>query len=240
MNVFKHRISIATALLLGIAGIGVANATIVMNFDQLNPQGEYVDNYYNGGCGGSLNGGSTTCNGPTDGVVWWQAIAGGSPNGYWAGISNEPSPPNTAGAPDQGGDFGLNVATGFTTSLSFYYTAPSSGGEGGNATTVGSVSIWSGQNGTGTLLGTLSLPATGSSCDSAYYFSCWTSLGTTFAGTAQSVVFGGSTENYQLDSVTLGSGSPINPVPEPAELGMFGLGVLLIGLFAGLRRRNAA
>jgi hypothetical protein len=27
------------------------------------------------------------------------------------------------------------------------------------------------------------------------------------------------------------------PVPEPAALGMFGFGALLIGLFAGLRRR---
>lgn len=33
------------------------------------------------------------------------------------------------------------------------------------------------------------------------------------------------------------SGTPSVAVPEPAELGIFGLGVLLIGLFAGLRRR---
>ena len=30
----------------------------------------------------------------------------------------------------------------------------------------------------------------------------------------------------------------VHPVPEPAALGMFGLGALLIGLFAGLRRRR--
>lgn len=30
----------------------------------------------------------------------------------------------------------------------------------------------------------------------------------------------------------------VHPVPEPAVLGMFGLGALLIGLFAGLRRRR--
>jgi len=30
----------------------------------------------------------------------------------------------------------------------------------------------------------------------------------------------------------------VNPVPEPAVLGMFGLGILLIGGFAGLRRRR--
>lgn len=31
--------------------------------------------------------------------------------------------------------------------------------------------------------------------------------------------------------------NPVNPVPEPAELGMFGFGVLLIGMCLGLRRR---
>ncbi|HET9819750.1 MAG TPA: PEP-CTERM sorting domain-containing protein [Rhodanobacteraceae bacterium] len=30
----------------------------------------------------------------------------------------------------------------------------------------------------------------------------------------------------------------VHPVPEPAALGMFGAGILLIGLFAGLRRRS--
>lgn len=33
------------------------------------------------------------------------------------------------------------------------------------------------------------------------------------------------------------AGTPSVSVPEPAELGIFGVGVLLIGLFAGLRRR---
>lgn len=39
-----------------------------------------------------------------------------------------------------------------------------------------------------------------------------------------------------MSAVTVG-GVPINGVPEPAALGMFGLGALLIGLFTGLRRR---
>lgn len=39
-----------------------------------------------------------------------------------------------------------------------------------------------------------------------------------------------------MSGVTVG-GVPINGVPEPAAFGMFGLGVLLLGLFAGMRRR---
>lgn len=38
------------------------------------------------------------------------------------------------------------------------------------------------------------------------------------------------------DSGFIVSGGPVS-VPEPAELGIFGLGVLLVALFAGLRRR---
>jgi len=37
--------------------------------------------------------------------------------------------------------------------------------------------------------------------------------------------------------ITFGGGGGPTPVPEPGALGMFGLGALLIGLFAGLRRR---
>jgi len=53
---------------------------------------------------------------------------------------------------------------------------------------------------------------------------------------------GGTIFGYQatrLGVAPLGdfSGSITQAVPEPAEFGMFGLGVLLVGLFAGLRRR---
>jgi hypothetical protein len=49
------------------------------------------------------------------------------------------------------------------------------------------------------------------------------------------VVFRGFLGLVGFDNVTLGA----NPqaVPEPAALGMFGLGVLLIGMFAGMRKR---
>jgi hypothetical protein len=46
----------------------------------------------------------------------------------------------------------------------------------------------------------------------------------------------GYASGLAMSGVTVG-GTPINGVPEPAVLGMFGLGALLVGLFAGLRRR---
>lgn len=46
---------------------------------------------------------------------------------------------------------------------------------------------------------------------------------------------------FDIDNVRFGAAdqivTPPTGVPEPGELGMFGLGALLIGLFAGLRRR---
>jgi hypothetical protein len=45
--------------------------------------------------------------------------------------------------------------------------------------------------------------------------------------------YGGNNAN-----ILFGSGFDLHYVPEPAELGMFGFGILLIGLFLGLRRRQ--
>lgn len=49
---------------------------------------------------------------------------------------------------------------------------------------------------------------------------------------------GAEGSGFAIDNVRFGASEDIViGVPEPAELGMFGLGVLLIGLFVGLRRR---
>lgn len=40
-----------------------------------------------------------------------------------------------------------------------------------------------------------------------------------------------------FDNITLGTDAPAAVVPEPGALGTFGLGVLLLGVFGGLRRR---
>jgi hypothetical protein len=74
-------------------------------------------------------------------------------------------------------------------------------------------------------------------CDGgAGLFHCWNFIDDLlFNGIAHSVVFGGNFNNVAYDNVSFGLAS--TSVPEPAALGMFGLGALLIGLFAGLRRR---
>lgn len=231
MSALKTQLGIAAVLVLGMLFAGIASATtIVMNFDSItgnNGNGEYVDQYYNGGCTSSYNGGGTTCGGPNDGVVWSNALAVGAPNGLANNAANEPSQPNAMGFLSSNAAF-MNVAAGFTTGFSFYYAAPYVGG---------SINVYSGQDGTGTVLATLSLPTNGADCDGySQNYSCWSPIGVSFSGVAESVAFGGNADYILFDNVTLGSNTPIK-APEPAALGMFGLGVLLIGAFVGLRRR---
>lgn len=232
MNVLKKQLGVAAVLMAGMLFCGFVSATTIqMDFDGLTngqSRGEYVDNYYNGGCGGSYGGGPVDCGGPNYGVVWTHAIVGGAPNGLFNNVGNGPSAPNVGGFDDNTGAF-MNVAAGFDT-FSFYYAA---------ANTAGSISVYSDPNGTGSLLASMALPVNGSNCNGASQsYSCWTSIDVSFAGTAKSVNFGGMASYIVFDNVTLGLSTPVNPVPEPATLGMFGLGMLLIGLFAGLHRRR--
>ncbi|EIM02371.1 hypothetical protein RHOFW104T7_09625 [Rhodanobacter thiooxydans] len=212
---------------------GIASATTVMSFDEMQHQpAELVDNYYNGGCSSSYSGSGITCGGPNYGVVWSSALAGGAPNGLWGNVANEPSGPNVMGFLDANSAI-MNVAAGFDTGFSFYYAAPN---------TAGSITVYDGLNDSGNILATLFLPINGGNCDGfAQTYSCWSPIGVTFAGIAKSVNFGGVADFIVFDNVTIGSNTPGggngNNVSEPATLGMFGLGMLLIGLFAGVRRR---
>lgn len=69
----------------------------------------------------------------------------------------------------------------------------------------------------------------------------WTSMahvqGIGAAGCSSFIVAGTGTDASGPDDEQCGSTPPPVAVPEPAALGMLGFGVLLIGVFAGLRRR---
>lgn len=68
-------------------------------------------------------------------------------------------------------------------------------------------------------------------------------FGSALTGNPFTVNGSGYSSVAHVQGITVGgsgwivSGPPSVSVPEPAELGLFGLGVLLVGLFAGLRRR---
>jgi hypothetical protein len=127
----------------------------------------------------------------------------------------------------------MNRVAGFNSGFSFFYTAINN---------PGAFSVWSGLNGTGSLLATLALPVTTSGPCPSYAgpFCPFVAAGVAFAGTAQSVTFAGVGNQIVFDDVTFGSAVPGTTItPEPGTLGLLATG--LVGLFGiARRRRNAA
>jgi hypothetical protein len=217
--------SMALAGVLGLLGLGAgsvaANAAIVLNFAGLNGSaGEHILNYYNGGLGGDGSG-----PGPNFGITFGpDAIAC---NGAPGGSCNTAMIPGGAGAQiafflTGPGDV-MDRAAGFTAGFSFFYSA---------AFDSGSVEVFSGLDGTGTLLATLALPVTtnGASVPGCLgrNFCPFVAAGITFSGTAESVDFTGTANQIAFADITLGSATPGGTVPEPSTWAM-----MLVG-FAGL------
>jgi phospholipase C len=115
---------------------------------------------------------------------------------------------NYGGTLNTGGSY-LNFSQGFS-GISFNYALSAN-----NAEFNGTADIWSGLNGTGSLLGSIALSATGAgnSCTTAQYAYCnWSSVSASSFGTAESITFGGtSTSDYAEFS-----GVQVTAVPLPA------------------------
>ncbi|WP_081469535.1 PEPxxWA-CTERM sorting domain-containing protein [Sphingomonas sp. PAMC 26617] len=123
----------------------------------------------------------------------------------------------------------LNVTNGFDTGFSFFYTSA----------TAATVRVFSGFNGTGTLLGTIDLSAQFTqNCggDPTGDFCNFTNAGVAFAGTAHSIDFGGTASQTGYDDITFGSDVAGGAVPEPATWAMMLAGFGMIG--CTVRRRQ--
>jgi hypothetical protein len=126
----------------------------------------------------------------------------------------------------------MNVAAGFNTGFSFYYAAAFAG----------SISVYSGLNGTGTLLATLTLPAVGVQDVTEPYYGLegWTPIGVSFSGTAESVDFSGTANYIAFADVTLNSSTPIigSGVPETTGINICVLaGLVLAGAGWAFRKQ---
>jgi len=214
-------LTVALTALFFSASPAYANSGELMTFQGLGDL-QPVGNFYNGG---------GLANTPNYGVTFssnffgLRAIANGgagnfapTPTGTPAIFMNGPTGSMVTGV--------MNVAPGFSNGLNFFYTA----GFTGNQTET--VTIWSGSNGTGTVLATISLANNNSSCTTPAYC-VWSNVQESFSGTAHSVTFSGPANEIGFADITLNSST--TAVPEPSSLYLMGLG--LAGVSAGQIRK---
>ncbi|HVR52912.1 MAG TPA: PEP-CTERM sorting domain-containing protein [Pseudorhodoferax sp.] len=146
------------------------------------------------------------------------------------GLQNDELGPYFSNAPSAkgvmftfGDDATMNVADGFSDAISFWYSS--------TAAAFNAVNIWSGLNGTGTLLASFDLLGNAQNgCDDTAWCH-FDQLSASFAGVAYSLSFNGD-PSIAFDNIALGS----NDVPEPASMLLVSLG--LAGLAASKRRRR--
>ncbi len=211
---------------LGAVFIACANADlIVLTFEGLQND-ESVLNYYDGGYG------SVSGPGPSYGITFTSnGTAFISTNEDFAG---NPSGDTAFTFVNDSNPAIMNVPAGFDTGFSFYYSAASDTGE---------IDVYSGLDGTGTELASITPPVTGNGYDSGNpacpdskdTFCPFFPLGVSFSGTAESVVFTNTEGLVAFDDITLGSDDP--DIPEPAAFSLAGLGLASLLLISRRRRR---
>jgi len=117
----------------------------------------------------------------------------------------------------------MNVTNGFSGGIQFFYTAGFSE----------TVTVWSGANGTGTVLATITLAPNNGSCSGFPTYCNWSTAGLPFSGSAKSVTFTGTADGIGIADITVGSAS--TAIPEPSALYLLGTG--LVGISLGRVRR---
>jgi hypothetical protein len=182
---------------------------------------ESVNQYYNGGHGSQFSGPGPAF-GITLGSAAWAIVDfddGGTGN-----FENNPSGHTVLEVGTFGSPF-MNVAPGFTSGIALYYSAINYPGQ---------VRVYSGPDGTGTLLQSLDLRTLGNGCGvppgREGGFNCWERVQARFDGVARSVDFGGATAVF-IDDVTLGT----QTVPEPGSGLLVGAGLAFAAAAGALR-----
>lgn len=217
----KHRTKFISGIFLTILGFGClqnANSeTIVLDFEGIGNRAS-VNNFYNGGTDSSgRSGNNLGISFSNRSLASIDRDAGGSGN-----FANEPSP-NTTLFFLSGGAATLNIAAGFDTGFSFFYSSTGSG----------FVNVYDGLDATGNLLTTINLGRNidGCSGDPTGDFCRFNAIGVNFSGIAKSIDFGGTANEIGFDNITFGSATAGgstggSDVPEPSTMALLCLGFL--------------
>ena len=207
----KFSKTIATLALIAAAVPAVAAQTTI-DFEGTGSFGSILE-FYNGGVDAAGNSGANY------GVSFTGSAMSLSNDATTQYFSHAPTPGTIMFVADQTAF--MNVADGFTNSVSLYY---SSIGVAANA-----VNIYSGLNGSGDLLGSFSLSDNAQSgCSDTFVCNFDQSI-VTFSGTGKSIAFNsGVPAGYDNVSIT--------PVPEPTTYALMMLGLAGIGMVARRRR----
>ena len=205
----NKRFLTALAVSASIMGTALPAKALVLTFEGLSDQ-QAVNNYYNGGSGGSYGISFVNAYSATE-----TSVGGSAP------YSTEPSRYTTMAFYNPGSGLWntgvMNVSGGFNSSISLYYSSP-------NVPVM--VTVYDGLNGGGTNLASVNLT-------NLNPYTSFIPVTINFIGTAHSVSFSG-VNGYPAayDNISL------NPVPEPSALLLLGSGVMAFGWY-GRRRQSA-
>ncbi len=108
----------------------------------------------------------------------------------------------------------MNVSGAFTSTLSFDYIAA----------TPGSLTLYSGMAGAGSVLGFIGLPVT-ATCSSGPTYCQWQHTSIDFAGTAGSAVFLAQHLNFVVDNIALDTDTETAITPEPSTFLLLSTGI---------------
>jgi hypothetical protein len=206
---------------------GVQASAQVLTFQGLQNL-EAIENFYNGGTGSDGDSGTNYgISFASNALAIISHAAGGTGN-----FSGAPGGDTIAFFANGTADT-MDVAAGFNTGFSFDYSA----------TEAGSVTVWSGLDGTGTELASIALnpntPGTNPGCSSSGTTYCtWTPIGVSFAGTAESVLFSGAADFIGFSDITINSATAGSTgMPESGSLGLIPLELAVFGLAGVLGKK---